>query len=211
MKRFPLLLPLVAVVFAVACTDATAPANSHAILSPSNPSLGALGNPPPPPVDAAITITVSSFPQTAPFTGVYFSNGETIGCDLAAAEVGDLTLCDFMGTAWLRLDNTQPDFGGAASANTRFKRQDDKLSGMGTLSIGDIVVKITSVEEFISFNDCGSAGQTCAIIMFTATDSNGGVHSGVLTATNKSGCEIVFVSGGEGETGHYEYSCPSIG
>jgi len=216
MKRYSLLLlPLVAVVFAVSCRDSTSPAKSHALLSAKNPDLGVIGNKPPPPVDAAMTITISSLPHTAPFTGVYFSNGG-VECGLAAAEVGDLTLCDdFNGTAWLRLDNKQPDFGGAASANTRFKRQNDNKSGMGTLSFTEVdgtlhVFKIVRVKDFFVSGDCGSAGETCAIITFTATDNADPdpkpEHDGDLTAVNSSGCEIVLVRG-EGEV-HYEYRCP---
>jgi len=178
MKYSPL-LPQVALVFAVAyaCTDSTAPANSHSLLSPTDPVLAAkVGDPPPPPVDVAMTITVSS-PGRALFTGVYFSNGSTESI--------------FNGTAWLRLNNKQPTSLGATSANARFKRQDEKLSGMGTIFFGDVAYKITIVDEFIAFEDCGFPGQTCAIIRFRATDDNGVEHPGQLTARNIEGCEFV--------------------
>jgi len=108
MKRYSLLLPLLAVVFAVACTDSTSPANSHALLAPRNPDLGVIGNKPPPPVDAAIVITISS-PVTfyGSFTGVYFANGTSVESAAAAQQIGDESLT-FLGSAWLRLNNVQP-------------------------------------------------------------------------------------------------------
>jgi hypothetical protein len=192
MKRLPL-LPLVAVVVALSCRDATSPANSHASLTPGNPSPIVLGDPPPPPVDVAMTISVSS-PDLALFTGVYFRNGASIASQVAAAEVGDESI--FNGTAWLRLNNKQPDPRGTASANARFKNQDDNLSATGTLTFKeggvDVVYKITFKEGdfFIPSDDCSVNFQTCAIIKFTAIDANRVEHLGQLTAFNVEGCTL---------------------
>lgn len=202
MKRFPL-LPLAALVFAVAyaCSDSTAPANSHSLLSPRDPT-ATRGDPPPPPVDVAMTITIHSVPHIAPFTGVYFSNG-------ILDEVGTPSET-FDGTAWLRLDNKQPaPAAGNASPNTRFMARDNNLSGMGTLTLGGVVFKIVRVDRFTPFSNCGSLGQTCAIITFVATDNTGAEHSGEATAFNATNCTIVEVSNGEEEEGsHLEFSCP---
>jgi hypothetical protein len=205
MKPFPL-LPQLALVFAVAyaCTDSMAPANSHAFLTPKNPTPDVLGDPPPPPVDVAMTITVSS-PGSALFTGVYFSNGSTIASQVAAAEVGDESI--FTGTAWLRLDNVQPDPNGTAGANARFKNQDGKLSATGTLTFNeggvDVVYKITFREgdSFVASEDCSLPFQTCAIINFTAIDENGGEHEGQLTAYSVEGCTLQTNDG-------FYFDCP---
>jgi len=207
MKRFPL-LPLVAVVFAVACTDSTSPANSHALLSAKNPDLGFLGNPPPPPVDAAIEVTINS-PSHAIFTGVFFSNGKI-------SDDGLLAEPTFDGTAWLRLDNKQPtSFGAAgAGANTRFMVKDnDPPTGMGTLSFLEganvVTYKIVRVDEFTRFQACGAPlpglpPGPCAIIRFTAevvgepcdltASEDPNCHHGHLTAFDKASC-LVLVEG----------------
>ena len=205
MKRFSL-LSLVALVFAVvyACSDSTAPANSNGLLAPTSAVLGLRGDPPPPPVDAAITVTVSGA-SSAAYTGTYFSNGTTLESAVAAAAVGEPDLPLFNGTAWLLFDNNnkQPAGGGTASANTRFKRQDQKLSGMGTLMINGHAVIITSVDEFTPAEHCGQPGDPCAFIRFKAT-VNGTVQEGTAEVFNKVGCSIVP---GEG-TGNFVYSCP---
>jgi hypothetical protein len=188
MKISPL-LPKVALVFAVAyaCSDSAAPANSHALLAPKNPT-GQFGEPPPPPVDVSILISIES-PGTAVFTGVFFSNGEL-------TPDGD-PIPTFDGTAWLRLDNRQPDILGfstaAASANARFMARDDNFSGHGTLFIAGIAYTITTVELFLPESDCG-AGENgfppspCAVIKFTAEDENGVEHSGEAAAFDRATC-----------------------
>lgn len=196
MKRFPLLLPLVAVVFAVACTDATAPAISHALLSPSNPSLGALGNPPPPPVDAAIGVCTSA--GCTAYSGTYFSNGSSLASFVAATAIGDADI--FNGTAWLMFDNTP----GTASANARFKRQDDKKSFSGSLTINNQLITIVTVTDFIPQEDCGTPTATCANIVFSYRVGTGTIvfEGGTADAFHDAGpgCQIFF---GEGTY----YSC----
>lgn len=184
MKRFSL-LPLVALVFAVgyACTDATAPANSHSLLTPNGAALDKLGDPPPPPVDAAITFTISSHTFTGAFNGVYFSNGTT---------------------AWLRLDNRQPDaFETTASRNARFMRQDDKLFGMGTLVIDGREVVITEVTRFDPNSDCGTSGEVCAFITFNATVDGQSGHTGTAEAFDRETCTFVPPDG-EGSGGFFD-------
>ena len=194
MKRFTLLLPLVAVVFAVACTDSTSPANSHALLSAKNPDLGFLGNPPPPPVDAAINIDVSSFPEiVGAFDGVYFANGTSVESALAAQNIGDESLT-FTGTAWLRLDNVQrEELDTKASTNARFQRTEQKLFGMGTLEIEGFTVRIDRVTDFLANASCG-AGEPCAVITFEASILINGVfdpgHTGHARAFNKEFCSL---------------------
>jgi hypothetical protein len=203
MKRFPLLLPLVAVVFAVACTDATAPAISHALLSPSNPSLGALGNPPPPPVDAAIGVCAGTAGCTA-YSGTYFSNGSSLASFAAATAIGDSNICD--GTAWLRFDNTP----GTASANARFKCQDDKKTFSGSLTIGGQLITIVSVDDFSAQEDCGTPAAPCANIGFSYRLGTGNTvfTDGHADAFHDAGpgCQIFF-----GEGGSTFYSCDVIG
>ena len=169
MKRFSL-LPLVALAFAVACTDATtAPANSHTLLAPNDPALK--GDAPPPPIDAAIELIISSDPvYTVVFSGVYFSQGKT---------------------AWLRLDNGQSVlFGTSASSNARFKKSDDRLSGMGTLMFGTHVVTIEDVTFFFANPDCGITGDACAIIEFDATLDGQSGHHGTAIAINRDLCNF---------------------
>src|SRR5205814_8407356 len=95
---------LAVAVFAMACTDATSP-DPHSKLAPRS-VLPDLGHLPPPPVDAAIEITVFSTPVTGFFTGTYFANASVIESVAAAFAAGDEALA-FSGTAWLRLDNSQ--------------------------------------------------------------------------------------------------------
>ena len=171
MKRFSL-LPLVALVFAVACTDSTAPANSRALINPGNPALDRLGDPPPPPVDAGIIITVSShIVLVAPFEGVYFSNGTT---------------------AWLRLNNSQSDaFETAASGNARFMRTDNKMSGNGTLEINGHTITIEEVTLFTANPECTTTGEPCATIEFDATVDGEPNHHGTANAFNREDCTFV--------------------
>lgn len=198
MKRLPL-LPQVALVFAVvyACTDSTSPANTRASLTPKNPTLDALGDPPPPPVDVAVTFTISSHTFSGPFTGVYFANGTTPEATAAAEEVGDQSLT-FDGTAWLRLDNRQSDvLGTKASANARFKITGDKLSGHGTLEIAGQVVVITEVTSFFANPECGVPGAVCAVVTFNATVNGEEGHTGTAEAFDRDTCTLV--EPGEGD------------
>ena len=193
MKRFPLLLPLVAVVIA-SCTDSTSPASSKALLTPNNPDLSVRGNPPPPPVDAAMTVCIDGAGCTA-LTGTYFSNGTTVESAAAAAAVGDLSLT-FDGTAWLNIDNHQPLGAATSTANARFKRQDAKLSGTGTfVFFGTLVVKVTEVTEFIPL-DCFEAGEPCAIITFNATVNGEEGHTGHVEAFDREFCTVDTGEGG---------------
>lgn len=220
MKRFPLLLSLVAVVLAAACMDSTSPANSHALLSAKNPDRF-LGNPPPPPVDAAIAVTINS-PGQAVFTGVFFNNGKISDDGLSSEETLD-------GTAWLRFDNKQPDLGGlsgTASPNARFMVKGDDTAcpvdpstcptGKGTLTVEGVVYTIVSVQSFIRFSFCetGFGGEPCAKIHFTVTclsepitvDCNGTTpHIADLSAFDKARC----ISAGEGGSLFYDSeNCP---
>jgi hypothetical protein len=214
MKRYSLLLlPLVAVVFAVSCRDTTSPANSHKLLSPPDIA-GIVGKPPPPPVDAAIAVTITSLPATAIFTGVFFNNGSIHDDGSGVAETFD-------GMAWLRFDNKQPDaiwpFSSAAtSANARFMvKGDDRnclvdpstcATGNGTLTIGGVDYKIVEVFSFERFSSCGlspEAPDPCAHIEFRVTDPAGGSHVGRLIAFDKSEC----LGGTDPKTGLPTYDC----
>jgi hypothetical protein len=198
MKRYSLLLlPLVAVVFGVSCRDTTSPAGSHALLSPRNPDPAEIGNKPPPPVDAAITIEISSdIHLFGAFNGVYFANGSTVESATAAAAVGDQSLT-FDGTAWLRLDNTQPLTGTSTSANARFQTVNGKLSGHGTLVIQGHVVVITEVTSFALNPECGIPGDPCAFVTFKATVDNETGHTGSAQAFDRSTCDLI--TPGEGD------------
>jgi hypothetical protein len=215
------LFPQVALVLAVAyaCNDSTAPANSHALLTPKNPT-AAVGEPPPPPVDVVIAINISS-PGTAVFTGIYFTNG-------AITDDGTGTIPLLDGTAWLRFDNKQPDVGflsGTTSANARFMVKDaDPPTGHGTLTFrevtGDVTYKIVLVQTFTRFATCGETEETpspCAEIQFLAEVVGGGAcdlenpeldldcHQGNLVAFEESECLS------EDDEGGFEYdedACP---
>ena len=224
MKRYSLLLvPLVAVVFAVSCRDSTSPAGSRA-LSARNPDLVVIGNKPPPPADAVIAISVNS-PGFGIFTGVYFSNGK-ISDDGVPVETFD-------GTAWLRLDNKQPTPDVAnASPNTRFMVKDlDPPTGAGTFSFLEydvngvstvVTYRIVKVDNFTRFNTCGPpAGDVsvspCASITFRAevvggpscdVNTNVGCHFGNAEAFDRETC---FISDNEGGF-YFDYSrCGSEG
>jgi hypothetical protein len=188
MKSFPL-LPLVALVFAVACSDATAPLNSHAFLTPKNPGLGFVGDPPPPPVDAAINIEISSHIHLfGAFDGAYFANGTSVESTVAAQSIGDESLT-FEGTAWLRINNVQPDLlGTSASANARFQRTEQKLFGTGTLMIEGHPVTIDRVLTFQANPTCGVPGELCAVITFEATVDGISGHTGTAQAFDREFC-----------------------
>jgi len=176
MKRFPL-LSLVALVFAAAyaCTDSTAPANAPTLLA-RNASV-VLGDPPPPPVDAGIIISVnSSVSLRGPFDGVYFSQGKT---------------------SWLQVNNGPANaFGTSASANARFKASGDKFSGMGTLMIEGHTVVITAVTRFDANPSCGITGGLCAFIVFDATVDGETGHTGTAEAFDKAACTLIILSEG---------------
>jgi hypothetical protein len=144
-------------------------------------------------VDAAINITISSTPFTGAFNGAYFANGTSIESTVAAQAVGDESLT-FLGTAWLRLDNTQAGLGTSASANARFQRTDQKLFGMGTLKIADSdgiihTVRIDQVTSFQANPSCG-AGEVCAVITFDATVDGESGHHGTAEAFDKEFCSF---------------------
>ena len=207
MKRFALSLtaPVLGVLaFVVACTDATSP-SPHAALRPQVPSPLVLGNVPPPPTRTAINVTVSSTGTAAPlaaslavpctfasgaFEGTYFSNGRNIEAAAAATEIGDPAL-SFEGTAWLRFDNNQPAlYQTTASANARFQRTDQKLSGRGTLVFfNTCVVVIDQVTAFIANPACFVAGEPCAQIEFTGT-INGQPARGTVEAFDREFCQF---------------------
>ena len=194
MKRYSLLLlPLVAVVFAVSCRDSTSPANSHALLSAKNPDLGVIGNKPPPPVDAAINIEINSdFPFTGAFDGVYFANGTSVESALAAENVGDLSLT-FTGSAWLRVDNVQdPRLGTSASANARFQRteQNPTGTGHGTFVIDGHIIQIVQVTKFLANPSCSETEELCAEIEFDATVDGASGHTGHVQAFNHTNCSL---------------------
>jgi hypothetical protein len=195
MKRFPL-LPQVALVFAAvyACSDATAPANSHVLVTPTHLA-GILGKPPPPPVSTVIAVSIQD-PEFAVFTGVYFSNG-------VIDEVGTPSET-FDGTAWLRLDNNnmQPNLGGTTTANTRFMVKDaNPPTGMGTLFIGVHTFKIVSVQNFTHLADCPPApdasASPCASINFRVTNELGVEYAAEAQAFDKASCLVP----GEGGVG----------
>ncbi len=206
MKRFALPASLGVLAFALACTDAISP-DPHAGLTPKAPSLVQdIGNIPPPPVDAAIEITVSSTPVTGLFTGVYFANAAVLESVAAALLAGDQELA-FSGTAWLRLDNTQA-FGSTASANARFQNASGKLSGRGTLVIQGETIRIVEVTSFTANPNCHLLLFPCTVITFDATiDSDPGViHHGTAQAFDREVCE--FITPGEGDP---YFICPEIG
>jgi hypothetical protein len=191
MKRYSLLLvPLVAVVFAVSCSDSTSPA--RALRTPKNPDLAVTGNKPPPPVSATIAVTVNS-PGQAVFTGVFFNNGKL-------SPEGD-PVETFDGTAWLRFDNKQPDLGGTASPNARFMVKGDDRNcpldpstcptGQGTLTIEGVAYTIASVQSFRRLATCGTGfSEPCATIHFTLTDPAGNSHSADIFAFDRSSCLV---------------------
>lgn len=190
--KFRSLLPLVALVVAVAyaCSDSSAPVRSHSLVAPTEMD-GVLGKPPPPPVSTAIYVEIQS-PGVAVFTGVFFSNGQ-MATD---------------GTSWLRLDNKQPEVlgfsMGRVSSNARFMAKGTDFSGHGTLYIEDIAYTITDVDLFVPEPDCGdpevAVPSPCAVISFRAEDEAGNEHTGRAIAFDRETClqegkkgDLVFV------------------
>lgn len=190
--------------FVLACMDATSP-NPHAALRPEAPTPAIQGNLPPPPTRTGIDVTVSSTSTfsfaasvatsctfaTGAFEGAYFSNGKNVESDVAATQLDDPTLA-FEGTAWLRIDNAQPDvLGTSASANARFQRTDQKLSGKGSLVFSNgCVVVIDQVTSFIANPACNAPGEPCAQITFTGTSGDNPVQ-GTVTAFDLEFCEPI--------------------
>jgi len=192
MKRFSLPSLLAVLVFAQACTDATSP-DRHATLTPKNPTRLVTGNVPPPPTASAILITVSSDVLVGEFTGVYFANGASIDATVASIELGDESL-GFLGTAWLRLDNTQT-LGSLASANARFQvtsglTTDPNFSGRGTLTISGHTITIDRVTFFGPNPDC-LPGALCATINFDASVDGIAGHHGTVQAFDRAVCTSV--------------------
>lgn len=225
MKRFALPpslgIPILGVLaFVAACTDATSP-DPRASLRPGRPTPVLEGNVPPPPTRTAISVTVSTsdgnftaalapaqvctFAEGA-FEGVYFSNGRNIESTVAASQLADPELA-FEGTAWLRIDNAQPDvLGTRASANARFQRTDQKLAGRGSLTfINGCTVVIEQVLTFASFPACNAPGEPCALITFRGT-MGGQPARGSVVAFNREFCEVL--PGGDGPP---SFDCPEPG
>jgi hypothetical protein len=194
MKRFALPSLLAVLVFAQACTDATSP-DRHATLTPKNPTHLVSGNVPPPPTATAIIISVSSDVLVGEFTGVYFANGASIDATVASMELGDESL-GFLGTAWLRLDNTQT-LGSLASANARFQvtsglTTDPNFSGRGTLTISGHTITIDRVTFFAPNPNC-LLGALCATIKFDASVDGISGHHGTVQAFDRAVCTFVFI------------------
>jgi hypothetical protein len=204
MKRLALhLVPVLGVLaFVLACSDATSP-DPHAALRPGSPIPLIQGNLPPPPTRTAIEVSVNSsstqgFAATlstsctfaaGAFEGAYFSNGKNIEAAVAAAQLDDPTLA-FEGTAWLRIDKSQPELGTSASANARFQRTDQKLSGKGTLVfVNGCVVVINEVTLFTANPSCNATGEICALIKFKGT-AGGQPVDGTVEAFDRETCQL---------------------
>jgi hypothetical protein len=196
MKRFPL-LPLVALVFAAvsACTDSTAPANAPTLLA-RNASI-VLGDPPPPPVDAAINVTIDPIASSVVTSSVFTSG---VVADIGGASGAFNGTYFSKGTSWLRFDNKQPDnFGTTTSANARVHSTADKFFGNGTLEFDHVAFMIVEVTDFNANPSCNVAGEFCAQIEFIAVDKNGGRHNGHMEAFDREFCSFdgIFFCGGE--------------
>jgi hypothetical protein len=147
-------------------------------------------------VDAAINVEIfSDIHLTGAFNGVYFADGTSVESGLAAQSLADEELT-FTGTAWLRLDNVQPEeLGTKASANARFQRtqQNPDGTGRGTLVIDGFTVRIDRVTSFKANPSC-EPGQLCAEIVFDATVFIGDVadpgHTGHVQAFNRTNCSL---------------------
>jgi hypothetical protein len=206
MKRLALHpVPLLGVLaFVLACADATSP-DPHAALRPGAPTPALQGNLPPPPTRTAIEVNVSSTSTTSfaatlstsctfasgAFEGAYFSNGKNIEAAVAAAQLDDPSLA-FEGTAWLRIDKSQLALGTSASANARFQRTDQKLSGKGSLVFANgCVVVINEVTAFIANPSCTATGELCAFISFNGT-INGQPATGTVEAFDFNTCQPII-------------------
>jgi len=171
MKRFSLsLLPLLAFV-AFSCTDSTAPANSNMVRISTNP--GSLGDPPPPPVDAAIVICVNSV--CTEVDGSYFSNGGTtpaLSAVKAANSQGD-GVCVFTGPSWVKFSNKQSD--AIVSANGEIRCSHLTASGHGTIEFAGITVFL---DQVILFDNQPTCSTFCG--SFTATTDPPGIAHGTV-------------------------------
>ncbi len=210
MKRFQLfkLLPLVAVVFAAACSDSTtAPVTPpRALLVPDGPLFA--GNPPPPPVDAAVVVCAGGICVVV--AGVYNA------LDAAAlfAFSAPSGTCTFPGIAWLKFKEGQQgnqeaegefegernEQGVEVKGNARIKCKDLVASGKGKIEFGPpgnrVVVMLAQVLTFDNQPDC--LGR-CAGFTANAT-VNGSPTVAVGEAFERSyfdaNCKIVFGDGG---------------
>jgi hypothetical protein len=190
MRSFALCLGIIT--FAVACSDASGP-DQHASLTPRKPSdvRSSTGNIPPPPVDAAMNVTVGGV-GTAAFNGTYLAGTGTTATGLSALAVSTQSSTSGGGNSWLNFDSKQPDgFGVTNTPNTRFQSTDNKLSGKGTLVFfGQFNVVIDQVLSFVANPDYGSPGVPCATITFTATVNGDPGHLGQVNAFDRDFCEL---------------------
>jgi len=217
MKRFSL-LSVALLFFAVACSDSPAPGTS--LTAPRSALLaGAPGNSPPPPVDAYVAGEIDGAPPSgasavsAPLGGLavfdpaapipfvadgrFFSNEESIQ---AAIALGTLTVeaAEQSGHAWLQLNDAPAFPQYDVSSNAKFKKQGERLSGQGTITVtqgGDVIlIRIDQVLSFVSNPECGTT-RFCGNVVFTATVSvNGGQatpRTGRVTIINRQFlCEV---------------------
>jgi hypothetical protein len=179
---------------AAGCTDATTDPTG---LTPANSvSAARLGNPPPPPIDAAVTLCTDG--GCAVFEGEYMSNGADQTGQLSAAKAAGDGVCFFPGQAFLKIDEQlEPQITSVAtSANATIKCSHQRASGGGSVEIGGVVVNFDQVIAFNNSPDC-----TARCGEFTVRDEDGDVASGVVFEREfyEEVCEE-----GEGEGGFCE-------
>ncbi len=177
MKLFSL-LSVALLFFAVACSDSPAPGSS--LTAPHSALLASgTGNSPPPPVDAYVEGDAGGSAFTA--DGTYFSNEESVS---AAVAQGSLSVAagEEKSHAWLKLNDDATNPSVDVSSSAQIKRQAARLSGTGTFTITEganvTVIRIETVEKFVSNPDCGTS-RFCGTIEFTSSISvNGGPFVG---------------------------------
>lgn len=163
------------------CTDTI---NSPTGLkAPTSTTGGFLGNPPPPPADAMVS--VCSPAGCSVFEGTYFSNGADENLAAAITQMVDGACAFPDAVSWLKFGNNQDPVGadGAVSANAQIRCHNGKAAGNGRIAyeVGGqaIVIQFRDVLTFVNSPECSVAEPFCA--SFTATVTIDGVPTGVAT------------------------------
>jgi hypothetical protein len=148
------------------CTDATT--DPTGLTPPSSISGKVAGNPPPPPIDAAVAVCVPG--GCAVFEGTYMTNSEDVvpeGIVKAQAEAG---VCTTAGHASLKIDEQlEPQlFDAETSANAQIKCSQLRATGGGMIEINGVEVQLDRV---VAFNNSPECTTRCG--EFIVHDENG--------------------------------------
>ena len=141
---------------AAGCTDATT--DPTGLTPPTSVAGSKAGNPPPPPVDAAVFVCVDGG-GCAVFDGTYMTNTgdeEGFGTAVVARAPGEEGACTYPGHSSLKIDKQlEPElFDAKTSANAQIKCSHRRASGGGTIEIGGVEVRLERVVAFDNSPEC---------------------------------------------------------